>query len=61
MTIEINNNLLEELLARAETSERKHMNYDLRTTPDDGGQRMLNALMLETVVPIHRHPMSTRQ
>ena len=58
MTIEINNNLLEELLAKAETSERKRMNYDLRTSPDDGGQRMLNALMPGTVVPIHRHPMS---
>ena len=58
MTIEINNNLLKELLAKAETSERKRMNYDLRTTPDDGGQRMLNALMPGTVVPIHRHPHS---
>ena len=58
MTIEINNTLLEELLAKAETSERKRINYDLRTTPDDGGQRMLNALMPGTVVPIHRHPMS---
>ena len=58
MTIEINNTLLEELIAKAETSERKRMNYDLRTTPDDGGQRMLNALMPGTVVPIHRHPMS---
>ena len=34
------------------------MNFDLRTSPDDGGQRMLNALMPGTVVPIHRHPMS---
>ena len=58
MTIEINNTLLEELIAKAETSERKRMNHDLRTTPDDGGQRMLNALMPGTVVPIHRHPMS---
>ena len=57
MTIEINNTLLEELLTKAETSERKRMNYDLRN-PDDGGQRMLNALMPGTVVPIHRHPMS---
>ena len=58
MTIEINKYLLEDLLAKAETSERRRMNYDLRTTPDDGGQRMLNALMPGTVVPIHRHPMS---
>ena len=58
MTIEINNNLLKELLAKAETSERKRINYDLRNSPDDNGQRMLNALMPGTVVPIHRHPMS---
>ena len=58
MTIEINKHLLDELLAKAVTSERKRMNYDLRTTPDDGGQRMLNALIPGTVVPIHRHPMS---
>ena len=58
MTIEINKYLLDELIAKAETSERKRMNFDLRTSPDDGGQRMLNALMPGTVVPIHRHPMS---
>lgn len=58
MTIEINKHLLDELLAKAVTSERKRMNYDLRTTPDDGDQRMLNALIPGTVVPIHRHPMS---
>lgn len=58
MAIEINKDLLEELIAKAETSERKRMNYDLRTTPDDGGQRMLNALMPGTEVPIHRHPKS---
>ena len=58
MTIEINNNLLKELLAKAETSERKRINYDLRNSPDDNGQRMLNALMPGTVVPIHRHPHS---
>ena len=58
MTTNINKDLLDELLAKAVTSERKRMNYDLRTSPDDGGQRMLNALMPGTVVPIHRHPMS---
>ena len=56
--IEINKYLLDELLAKAETSERKRMNYDLRTSTDDGGQRMLNALMPGTVVSIHRHPHS---
>ena len=58
MTTNINKDLLDELIAKAETSERKRMNFDLRTSTDDGGQRMLNALMPGTVVPIHRHPMS---
>ena len=58
MTTNINKDLLDELLAKAVTSERKRINYDLRTTPDDGGQRMLNALMPGTIVPIHRHPHS---
>jgi len=31
------------------------MNFDLRTTAEDGSQRMLNALEVGTYVPIHRH------
>ena len=58
MTIEINKVLLEELLAKADTSDRKRMNYDLRTSAIDHSQRMLNALLPETIVPIHRHPSS---
>ena len=58
MTTNINKDLLDELIAKAETSERKRMNFDLRTSPDDGGRRMLNALMPGTVVPLKRHPMS---
>ena len=56
--IQIDKQLIRELFDKAVTSERKRINYDLRTSPDDGGQRMLNALMPGTVVPIHRHPMS---
>lgn len=29
--------------------------YDLRTTPDDQSQRMLNALEPGTIMPIHSH------
>ena len=32
------------------------MNYDLRTSVEDSSQRMINVLMSDTVVPIHRHP-----
>lgn len=56
--IEINQELIEALFAKAEESERRRMNYDLRTNSEDGGQRMLNALLPGTEVPIHRHPMS---
>ena len=51
----INDTLLKDLHAKAETSDRLRMNYDLRTTPDDTSQRMLNALQPGTRVPIHRH------
>lgn len=51
----INNDLLKDLHAKAKTSDRLRMNYDLRTTADDTSQRMLNALRPGTKVPIHRH------
>ena len=51
----INEELLEDLQLKAQQSERKRMNFDLRTTPEDGSQRMLNFLEPGTVVPIHRH------
>lgn len=47
--------LLVELHERAAGNERKRMNFDLRTTAEDGSQRMLNALQPGTKVPIHRH------
>lgn len=56
--IQIDKQLIEELFAKAEDSERKRMNYDLRTSSNDGSQRMLNALLPGTSVPVHRHPRS---
>ena len=56
--IEINKKLISELFDKALTNPRLRQNYDRRTSPDDGGQRMLNALMPGTQVPIHRHPNS---
>ena len=53
--IEINDQLLVALHLQAAASERKRMNYDLRTTAEDGSQRMLNASEVGTKVPIHRH------
>lgn len=51
----INDNLLSALHTKARENERKRQNFDLRTTPDDTSQRMLNALEVGTHVPIHRH------
>ena len=56
--IQIDKQLIRDLFDKSAVSERKRMNFDLRTSPDDGGQRMLNALMPGTVVPLHRHPHS---
>lgn len=56
--VEINKELITELFDQAVSNSRFRQNYDLRTSSEDGGQRMLNALMPGTVVPIHRHPNS---
>ena len=50
---------LEDLHRKAAESERLRQNFDLRTTPEDGSQRMLNALEVGTRVPIHRHLRSS--
>ena len=51
----INGELLETLHGLARAGERLRKNFDLRTTPADTSQRMLNALEPGTKVPIHRH------
>lgn len=47
--------ILDELTTQAKASPRLRMNLDLRNTPADQSQRMLNALEPGTVMPIHRH------
>ena len=51
----LNKEFLDTLTAQAKASPRLRQNYDLRNTPDDNSQRMLNALEPGTVLPIHRH------
>lgn len=51
--------LLDTLTAQAKASPRLRMNYDLRNSPEDQSQRMLNALEPGTVLPIHRHRNSS--
>lgn len=57
--VKIDNTLIESLLTQAKENPRLRQNFDLRTSTEDGSQRMLNALMPGTQVAIHRHPMST--
>lgn len=57
--LEIDNIFISKLLSEAAENPRLRQNYDLRTSSDDNSQRMLNALLPGTVVPIHRHPNST--
>ena len=55
-------NLFDEILQEAIASPRHRMNFDLRTQAEDdepswrdSSQRMLNVMMKDTVIPIHRH------
>ena len=47
--------LVESLFEQANKSPRMRVNFDLRNTSADTSQRMLNALLPQTQVPIHRH------
>ena len=57
----INQELLEKLFEGAKVNPRLRTNLDLRTSAEDGSQRMLNAMLPETEVAIHRHPMSNEK
>ena len=56
--IQIDKQLICDLYDKAVVNPRLRQNMDLRTSAEDNSQRMLNALMPGTIVPIHRHPMS---
>lgn len=51
--------LLDDLTAQAQASPRLRMNLDLRNSPEDGSQRMLNAIEPGSPLPIHRHTKSS--
>lgn len=50
---------LDALLVQAKENPRLRAAYDLRTSTEDASQRILNAVVPGTEVPIHRHPNST--
>lgn len=63
--IQIDKQLIQQLLDQAVVNPRFRQSCDLRTEATDielehkdNSQRILNALMPGTKVPIHRHPMS---
>ena len=53
--MQLDKTLFDNLLAEAATNPRLRQNMDLRNSPEDLSQRMLNALLPGTVLPIHRH------
>ena len=54
----ITQELLDKLFDEAKGNPRLRTNLDLRTSAEDGSQRMLNAMLPGTAVAIHRHRMS---
>lgn len=46
---------LDELLHLASQNPRLRVNLDLRDDPQEESQRMLNAIMPGSILPIHRH------
>ena len=55
----ITKDILDELTEKAKASPRLRANLDLRNSPEDLSQRMLNALEPGTIMPIHRHKGSS--
>lgn len=64
--MKLDNTLFDEIMFIAKGAPRRRMNYDLRTQAaapagigssewTDQSQRMLNVMMADTVIPIHRH------
>ena len=53
--MKIDKQLLDSLTEQAKVNPRFRQSMDLRNSPDDLSQRMLNALEPGTIMPIHRH------
>lgn len=55
----IDKTILDWLTEQAKNNPRLRQAMDLRNSPEDGSQRMLNALEPGTIMPMHRHHGST--
>lgn len=57
--MEFDKDFLNKLFEQAANNPRLRQNFNLHTSSADMSQRMLNALLPGTVVPIHRHVDTT--
>lgn len=57
--MEFDKDFLGKLFEQATINPRLRQSFDLRTSSADNSQRILNALLPGTVVPIHRHENTT--
>ena len=57
--MQISQTLMDSLTEQAKASPRLRMNLDLRNSPEDQSQRMLNAIEPGSPMPIHRHQKSS--
>lgn len=57
--MELDKELFRRLIKQAVENSRLRQSLDLRTTPADTSQRILNALLPGTIVSIHRHEDTT--
>ena len=55
----IDKKTLDFLSQQAKANPRLRQAFDLRTTPEDQSQRILNSVEPGTILPIHRHRSST--
>jgi len=51
----INKKLLDEVTTKTKANERLRMNFNLHDSLETKAQRLLNALELGTILPVHRH------
>lgn len=57
--MQLNTEFFNTIELQALASPRHRMYYDLRDGNDEQSQRMLNVLEPDTVIPIHRHTMTS--
>lgn len=51
----INKELLDSISAQAKANVRLRMNFNLHESLDSPSQRLINALEVGTIIPVHRH------